>query len=73
MPDLKPITDIATRWNSTYDIIERHLKIRPATTTTFRFNQLKNKSHRNTTTPKDIADLEAITAVSNIVAATAFL
>ena len=73
MPDLKPIIDVSTRWNSTYDMIERYLKIRPAITAAFSLNELKNESHRDTMTPKDKADLEAITAVSSIVAVTAFL
>ena len=72
IPDLRPIIDASFCWNSTYDMKERHLKIRPAITAAFSLNELKNESHRDTMNPKYIADLEAITAVSSTVAATAF-
>ena len=52
-------------------MIWAYLKILPAITATFSLKEQKNEPHRDSMTPKDIADLKTITAMSSAVAATA--
>lgn len=61
MQDLRPIIDVTTRWNSSYDMVERYLHLYPAISATLGNCQLrKQASARDLLSEKDVKDLEAL-------------
>ena len=46
LPVLKPIIDITTRWNSTFDMLDRYLQLRPAVCAAFGHKYLRNETQR---------------------------
>ena len=64
LPVLRPIIDVTTRWNSTYDMIERFLVLRPAVTAALSHKDLKHESYRDTISQDDMRNLGALKDVS---------
>lgn len=64
MPKLSLIMDVTTRWNSTYDMIERYIALQPAIYASLAHPDLKNAKEKDTLSNSDIKDMEDIKEVS---------
>ena len=62
LPVLKPVIDVTTRWNSTLDMLERYLQIRPAISVVMA-NPM-SKCQKDTVTEGEIAMIEEVIKVS---------
>ena len=60
LPVLKPISDITTRWNSTFDMLDRYLKLRLAVCAAFGHKDLRYETHRDMITQQDVCNIEAV-------------
>lgn len=60
LPQLKPVLDVSTRWNSTFDMLQRYIVIRPAILVALNHKDLRNNAQKDTLNSQDVSDIEAV-------------
>jgi hypothetical protein len=65
LPFLKPIIDVTTRWNSSLDMLERYLQLRPAISVVMA-NPI-SKNQKDTVKEEEITIIEEVVKVGNFI------